>query len=69
MTDDKPKPSPVKREKVLFDKLQPRSGRHRVQPKTGEEQVFEATQGRNERRSLPEKYRRKYTGRHRKDSK
>jgi hypothetical protein len=65
MSDDR-KPSP--REKVLFDKLQPPSGRHRAQPKSGGEQVFEATQARNERRTLPEKYTRKYRGRHRKEN-
>jgi hypothetical protein len=57
---------PPEREKVLFEKLKP-PGRHRKQPKGGAEQAFEATQARNERRSLAEKYQRKYKGRHRKD--
>lgn len=54
------------RERVTFPKLKP-PGRHRAEPKSGAEQNFEAVQGRNERRTLAEKYRRKYHGRHRKE--
>lgn len=67
MATDAGKPSPKpRREKVIFDKLKPPK-RHRKQPEHPQEQVFKATQGRNQRRSLPEKYRKQYKGKHRKD--
>lgn len=64
MSEDKPK-----REKVLFDRLKP-PARHRKQPADNpHEDRFNAIRGRNSRRSLPEKYAKKYHGKHRKDGK
>lgn len=52
-----------KRQRVLLDKLKP-PPRHRKQPDPPEQQVFDAVKARNERRSLAQKYRKHYQGRH-----
>lgn len=52
-----------KRQRVIMDRLKP-PPRHRKQPDPPEQQVFDAVKGRNERRTWPEKYRKKYKGRH-----
>lgn len=63
MADEDPK---NRREKVLFDKLKP--ARHRKQPpENPHEQRFNVIKGRNERRTIPEKYKKKYRGQHRKE--
>jgi hypothetical protein len=69
VSDHDRKPSPVKREKVIFDRLKP-PARHRKQPaENPHEDRFNAIHGRNERAGLRDKYRKNYKGKHRKDGK
>jgi len=64
-TDRGEAPQP-KRSSVRLDKLKP-PPRHRKQPpENPAEAMFNATKGRNERRTLREKYAKKYQGKHRK---
>lgn len=61
---DAPKPE---RETYLFPKLKPpRPAQHRRKP-TKEERAFEGRQQLNRKATLPQKYRKKYEGKHRKD--
>jgi len=59
---------PPERETVLFDKLKPpRPAQHRRQP-TLQEMAFEGTQTRNRKLSWGAKYRKRYKGKHYKES-